>query len=234
MARLPRLAIDHELHLLVHRCAPGVVLTAHDDDRRDLHDALLTVSREADVAIHAYSFLPDRLLLLLTPRQGAALSGMMQRLGRRVAGSYNRRHQHIGSPWQGRFGVSVLQASTCLMDGMCLVETAADRQGLTLEPGAWSASSAPHHLGRSVDLLIAEHPRYWLLGNTPFDREAAYRHLFLTPLSPARIRELEEASLKGWAVGEDAHIAQLAKRQARRLQPGKPGRPRAPLLGDPL
>ena len=226
MARLPRLAIDAELHLVVHRAAPGVVLAAQDDDRLDLHAALLTVSREADVAIHAYSLLPDRLWLLLTPRQGAALSGMMQRLGRRVAGSYNRRHQHSGSPWQGRFGVAVLQASSCWLDAMCLVESAADRLGLTLEPGSWPASSAGHHLGWRIDLLIAEHPLYWSLGNTPFEREAAYRRRFMTPLPVARVRQLEEASLKGWAVGEQAYLTQLAQQQARRLQPGKPGRPR--------
>jgi putative transposase len=226
MARLPRLAIDHELHLLVHRCAPGVVLTAHSDDALDLHAALLTVSREAGVAIHAYSFLPDRIQLLLTPRQGAALSGMMQRLGRRVAGSYNQRHQHSGSPWLGRFGVAVLQASTCLIDAMCLVDSVADRQGLTAEPGTWPACSAAHHLGRRIDLLVAEHPLYWSLGNTPFEREAAYRRRFMSPLPTARIRQLEDASLKGWAVGDAGYLAGLAQTQARRLLPAKAGRPR--------
>ena len=227
MARLPRLAIDHQLHLLMHRAAPGISLTAHEDDIVDLRDALLTVSREAKVAIHAYCVVPDRLILLLTPQHAETLSRMMQRLGRRFAGSYQLRHQHRGSPWKGRFSAGILQASDYLLDAMRLVEGAADRLGLGGAPGGWAGSSAAHHLGRRSEALITEHPLYWSLGNTPFEREAAYQRLYAAPLPERLASAMEDACLKGWVLGDAAYVEQLGKGQARRLLPQKAGRPKS-------
>ena len=224
MARLTRLAIDRQLHHLVHRAVAGGAVSLAEDDRADYVAALLTVSREARVAVHAYVVMPDRVQLLVTPEQGADLARMMQRLGRRYVGSFNARHGRTGSPWAGRYRTTVLQAERYLVDAMRLVEAAPVAAGLVDQADHWIASSAAHHFGRRIDPLVADHPRFWELGNTPFEREAAYRRLCENPVPAASSTAIDQATERGWGLGDPAFLDGLAGQQARRLQPEKRGR----------
>lgn len=224
MARLSRLAIDHQLHHLVHRARPGVDLLRTEADRADYLVALLDVSRELDVAVHAYVLLPDRIQLLLTPRVAPALALLMQRVGRRFVGAYNRRHATTGSPWLGRYRTAVLQPDLYLIGAMLHVERAPVDAGLVQHPREWKASSAAHHLGLKIDPVISDHPAYFGLGNTPFDREASYRVSIEAPPRPETERLIADATHKGWALGTDEFVAELARLQARRLRPQARGR----------
>lgn len=225
MARLPRLAIDQQLHHLRHDAAAGRSIFADPADRRDLLDTLFEVSRAAGVAIHAYVLLPSRLQLLLTPEQGKDLAPMMQRLGRRFVGSLNRRHDRTGSPWAGRYRTAVLQASRHLLDAMNLLAWAPVAEGLAVRPEDWPASSYAHHAGLAFDRLITDHPVFWALGNTPFERESAFRRLCGSAPDEAVARAIVDATVKGWAIGDAGFIAELSGRQARRLLPARRGRP---------
>lgn len=225
MARLARLAIDQQLHHVVHRARPGALIAHDDSDRSQLLDALLAVTRELSVAVHAYVVLPDRWQMLLTPRRGADLSLAMQRVGRRHVGALNARHGGAGSPWDGRYRCAVLQASTQLIDAMRLIDTAPVRAGLADHPADWAASSAAHHLGRRSDPLVTDHPAFWQLGNTPFEREARFRQLCEVPVEASRALAIERATEGGWVLGDEAFAEALARGQARRLLPGRRGRP---------
>lgn len=224
MARLPRLVIDRQLHHLVHRAPVGGAISLVEEDRADLLDALLTVSREAAVAVHAYAVLPDRVQLLCTPERGAELARMMQRLGRRYVGAFNARHGRTGTPWAGRYRTTVLQAERYLVDAMRLIESAPVVSGLVEQPEHWIASSAAHHFGRRVDPLVSDHPQFWQLGNTPFEREATYRRLCEGPVSAASSTAIQQATERGWALGDATFLDELGRQQARRLQPQRRGR----------
>ena len=103
-----------------------------------------------------------------------------------------------------------------LLDGMVLIESLAP-------DGAWS--SASHHLGRCVDPLVADHAQFWTLGNTPFDRDAAWKRRLEDGLSAQRSQQLRDAVSKGWAIGLDEDILRLQQQTDRRLTPGQRGRP---------
>lgn len=233
MARLPRLAIDGALHHLVHRAAPGAQISLVDDDRLDFVDALRTVSCDARVAVHAYVVMGDRVHLLVTPARGALLATMMQRLGRRYVGAFNARHGLNGSPWAGRYRCTVLQAEAYLVDTMRLIETLPVGAGLVERADQWAASSAAHHCGRRSDPLVSEHPAFWSLGNTPFEREARYRQLCEHALPMATASAILRATDGGWALGDAGFMAELAQSQARRLQPQLRGRRAANEHSDP-
>lgn len=225
VARLSRLAIDHQLHHLVHRARPGVDLLRTDADRADYLVALLDVSRELGVAIHAYALLPERVQLLLTPASGLAIASLMQRVGRRFVGAYNRRHGTSGSPWLGRYRTGVLQPGAYLLAAMHHVELAPVDSGLVTSPADWRGSSAAHHLGLKMDPVVTDHPAYFELGNTPFEREARYRLSMEKQQNPVSRRAIDEATDRGWAIGSEVFLAELLKIQARRLRPRARGRP---------
>lgn len=101
------------------------------------------------------------------------------------------------------------------------------RSGLSAAAGDWAWSSASHHLGALSDPLVSDAAEYWALGNTPFDRAAAYGSLVQDMLPAARAQALAEAATKGWAIGSAAFLAQVQARVERPVAPRPRGRPRS-------
>lgn len=224
MARLPRLAIAGRPHLILQRTLPSQPAFVDDEDRRAFVAALRSVAAAERVAVHAYALLDHEVRLLVTPAQAPSLGRLMQAVGRAYVGGFNRRHGRRGTLWDGRFRATVLDEETLLIDTMRYVETPPD-PGAT-PPAEHTWSSAAHHLGQQASPLITEHPRFWRLGNTPFEREAAWRALLEQPLAASRLRDIEAAVLKGWALGPPPFVQALAAQTERPLQPRGRGRPR--------
>ncbi|HEX6706292.1 MAG TPA: transposase [Albitalea sp.] len=226
MARLPRLTIAGQLHLVLHRAHAGAHVFRDDEDFAAYRQALIASAPEHGVAIHAYTLLASQVLLLVTPREATSLSRMWQALGRRFGADYNRRHGRSGVLWEGRFRTTVVDAHAHFLDGCRYVESAPVRAHFASTAEEYEWSSAAHHAGGRVDGAVTEHPGYWALGNTPFEREARYRLLLEQPLPAALEQRLTQAALKGWAVGEPAFVNGLGEMTARRLAPLPRGRPR--------
>ena len=195
MARLPRLGVAAWPHLVVQGVHDGQSLARDDVDRALLLDTLREASRTHGVSIHAYCLAPDHFHLLLTPEQDSSLSLFMQAVGRRYVSAYNRRHGRSGGLWAGRYRATVLDPTPYLLDAMVWIETHGQRAGgaSPLQDDAWS--SVRHHLGRCSDPLVNDHASFWSLGNTPFEREAAYRQRFegRPELPDARLAQLLRA-----------------------------------------
>lgn len=221
MARLPRLSIAGLPHHVIQRGLSGRPIFVDDDDRRAYLAALRAAAADCGVAVHAYALLPDEVHLLVTPAEPAALSRMMQKIGRRHVAAINRRHGGRGTLWEGRFRAGVLEPRRYLLPAMQLIETLPVRRGLAAAAADYAWSSASHHLGQRHDAVIAEHAAYWGLGNTPFERELAYRRLMEHALTAVEERKMIDAAEKGWGLGLAESIP-----APRRLQPLPRGRPR--------
>lgn len=244
MARLTRLAVAGWPHLVVQRVHDGQLLARDDLDRTTLLAALRDAARATQVAIHAYSVDDNRLLLLATPPDSGALSALMQAFGRRYVALYNRRHGRTGSLWAERFRATVIEPARYVLPCMAYVElhplgALSGGAGLPAVSG-WAArvaedrwSSGAHHLGRRADPLVNDHPLYWALGNTPFEREVAYRRLLDEGLSAAQVADIGAALHKAWALGGAAFLAELEKSSERRLTPLPRGRPRKSVAPEP-
>lgn len=217
MARLPRLVLPGQPHLVVQRALAGRPAFVDAEDRRAYSAALREGLAAGAVQLHAYALTPAEVRLVLTPPDAAALARLMQHLGRRYVSAYNRRHGGQGTLWAGRFGCAALQAGEPCLDAMLWVDGASD------EPGA---SSAARHVGAQADPLLTDPPAYWALGNTPFEREGAYRERLAAGLAPARADALRRAVVGGWAVGTLVFVADATAAAGRPASPRPRGRPR--------
>jgi len=223
MARLPRLSIGGMPHLLVQAAQHGQAVFLDDSDRTLYRNLLGEIARAEGVALHAYALMDDQVRLLATPRTAEGLGRLMQSLGRRYGGAFNRRHERRGPLWAGRFRATVLEPERHLLEAMRFVEDEGNWSGVVDDAGP--ASSRGHHLGRRQDSLISDAAPFWGLGNTPFEREASYRQLLAGGL-PLPVRAaLEQAVHTGWPLGSERFIAQLSGKTTRRLTPLKRGRP---------
>ncbi len=225
MARLPRLSIAGHLHHLVQRGNNGQAIFVDDDDRRHFLKALADSATAHRLVIHAYVLLNDQIQLLATPPNDEAVSLTMQALGRRYVASFNQRHGRSGSLWDGRFRATVVDAGAYLLPCTCFIESHPARSGLVGRALDWPWSSLAHHLGLRTDPLVSDHALLWSLGNTPFDREAAYRAVFERGLTSVELISIAAAVAKGWPLGDDSFRDGLAKLTDRRLAPRRRGRP---------
>lgn len=227
MARLPRLSVAGWPHLVLQRGHNGEPALVDEVDAAVWCAALHQAARDHAVGVHAYGLWRRGFLLVVTPPDAAALGRLMQSLGRRYAAHFNRRHGRSGTLWDGRFRATVIEPQTHLLDAMQWVESpaghAAIQAALPPEPPGWS--SAAHYLGQRRDAAITEPAAYWALGNTPFERQGAWRDRHGLALTRAAAQALGDAVQKGWALGSAEFLATLARQTARRAAPLPRGRP---------
>jgi len=217
MARLPRLVVAGQAHFVVQRGHSGAPVFADDTDRAAYVAALREAAATEHVQVHAYSLLPTEVQLLATPAEPAALSRLMQALGRRYVAVHNRRHRRSGTLWDGRFRCGVVEPGSTRLQALCAIDGASVEAGIT---------TAAQRLGGVRDALLVDPPEYWQLGNTPFEREAAYRALLQAGVPADVSQALRSAAIGGWAAGSPGFKTGLASATSRPAQPRPRGRPR--------
>jgi len=226
MARLPRLVIARQPHHIFQQGNNRQPLFCDSGDFSAFLGWLRDAARQFKVAIHAYVLMENRLHLLATPADEEGLGRMMQWVGRHYVPYFNRKYGHAGTLWQGRFRASVIEAPRYLLSCYRYLETNPVRAGLVSTADQYPWSSYAHHAGIRVDPLVTDHPLYWSLGNTPFEREAEYKALLEQGLPPEQVATLSAALLKGWVLGDAAFQQSLERQLQRRVAPARRGRPR--------
>jgi putative transposase len=214
MPRLPRLILPDEAQHVILRGNNRQAIFFSDHDREQMLGTLAEVAVQHRVRIHAYVLMDNHLHLLATPATEDGLSRMMQALGRRYVAWFNTRHQRTGTLWEGRFRAGLVQGERYLLACMRYIELNPVRAGLCMQPEQWPWSSAAHHLGLKRDPLIAEHALYWSLGNTPFEREHAYRDFLAHGIASSEYQQLTEAVLRGRPLASPAFLKPLAETHA--------------------
>jgi putative transposase len=226
MARLPRLVIANQHHYVMQQGNNRQAIFLDGEDYQQFLKWLQQAAKIWQVAIHAYALLPDCLHLLLSPADQDGLGRMMQWLGRYYVPYFNRKYQRSGSLWQGRYRATVIEAQDYFLKCSLSIEASPVHAGLALAAVEYPWSSYQHHAGLRVDPLISDDGLYWALGNTPFEREAAYKNLMENGLSQSDANVLAQAAAKAWVLGKADFKAGLEKLTERRLEPKRRGRPR--------
>ena len=226
MARLPRISAADLPHHVMQIGNNRQPIFVDEADRQAWRDHLRESALNAGVEVHAYVQLENHAHLLATPRGDAdALGRMMQSLGRRYVAEFNRRHARSGTLWEGRYRAAVVDPASMLLACMRYIETHPQRSGLVLDAAQYTGSSLAHHLGRRRDPLVTEPAAWWALGNTPFDREAAYRRYIEEGTPESEARAISTNTRRGWPVADEAGRRRLAGLLGRDVTPRPRGRP---------
>lgn len=231
MARLKRLDVMGWPHLVTQPVRAGEVLVRDATDRQFLWMCMLDASKSAGLDVHAYAILSDHFHVLATPRHPQALSAFMQAVGRRYVAWFNHRHGRSGALWAGRFRGAVISAAQYLLDAMVLLETHVglmppEQVGDVRLGLGWGYSSLGHHTLQRTDALLQDHAVFWALGNTPFEREHAWRQRLSVGLDNEVRHELAAAVRLGWPLVSESERVALARLTDRPLVPRPRGRPR--------
>jgi len=225
MARQPRLTVAGYPHHVIQRGNDRQAIVRDDADRERLRGLLTEHAGNFKVAVHAYVIMDNHLHVLATPETDEGLPKFMQAVGRSYVRYFNLRHQRTGTLWEGRYRSNLIESERYLLACMVYIDLNPVRAGMVAQPGDFKWSSHRHCIGQVSDKLVTPHALFWGLGNTPFAREAAYAELVQTGLAQSEKNQLTRSALSGWALGSPGFVGQLQQSKARRLLPGKAGRP---------
>jgi putative transposase len=222
MARRARLVLAGQAHYVIQRGHPDSNLFAEADDRGRFLASLHEAAAAEGVLLHAYALLEHEVHLLATPNSAAGLGRLVQAVGRRYVSAHNRQNQRSGTLWDGRFRACVVEAGPQRLAVLRLID------GLAAEP---QHSSAARRLGlvgaegTAGRPELHELPELWQLGNTPFEREAAYGRLLQQGLPAAMTEKLRRAALGGWVLGSASFVADVEQTSGQVARPRPRGRP---------
>ena len=225
MARQPRLVLPDQPHHIIQRGNDNRIIFRDDEDHRRFLDWLRESAKFYRVAIHAYVLMPNHLHLLATPSDEDGLAAMMQKVGRLYVPWFNNKYGRSGTLFQGRFRTSVIDPDAWFLACIRYIELNPVRGQLVTAPLDYPWSSYAHHAGVRPDLLITDHVKYWALGNTPFQREAAYIELVEQGVPAQELDTINTAVLKSAPLGSHAYKLELEKTTKRQILPAKRGRP---------
>lgn len=226
MARQPRLVVANEAHYVSQYGNNRQKVFLDEEDCRAFLKWLHEGAVRFHVAVHAYVLLPNQVRLLMTPSDQQGLARIMQWVGRYYVPYFNQKYGRSGTLWEGRYRTSVIEAQRYLLQCCHYIEMSVVREEIVSDMCEYPWSSAMHHVGSRRDPALTPHALYWGLGNTPFDREIAYRKQAEEGLPMQVMQEMDTALQKGWVLGSESYRQQLLERFGRPVGPGKRGRPR--------
>jgi putative transposase len=226
VARKPRSIVPGYPYHAIARGNNRQPVFIDDDDRRHYKSVLLEACAAHGLAVHAFVLMTNHVHLVATPSRPDSLALVMQAVGRQYVRYFNRRHGRTGTLWEGRYRASIIQEDRYFLACQRYVEMNPVRAGLVVMPEAYEWSSHAHHRGLVADQLVSPHNLYWALGNTPFEREAAYRRLFEEQLPAVEEKSLGEALVRGHALAEPEFLSRLEVQTGRNWIRRPVGRPR--------
>jgi putative transposase len=170
--------------------------------------------------------LPNHIHLLVTPSRAHGMAKRMQSIGRRSVPYINTTYHRTGTLWEGRYRASVVAAEAYVLLWSRSIERNPVRAAMGAHPAAYPWSSSHWHACGTPDPLRTDHALYRRLGHTPAERQVAYRALCETDLAPPVVQEMRATGHQGRILGTERFTDVIESTLARRVRPGKPGRPR--------
>lgn len=225
MARLPRLIVPNQPHHVIQRGNDRQIIFREEADYQRFLVWLKESAKFYEVAIHAYVLMPNHIHLLVTPADATGLAQMMQKVGRFYVPWFNKKYERTGGLFEGRFRTSLIDTDRYFMACSRYIELNPVRAQMVMAPGDYPWSSYAHHAGVRIDSLVTDHTLFWALGNTPFQREAAYMDMVQQGMSQEEVDFITTSILRNQPLGPDAFKAELERKTSRQILPAKRGRP---------
>jgi len=226
MARLIRVSPIGVPQHIVQRGNNRQVCFGGEEDMKAYLSWLKEYSVKHGVEIHAWVLMTNHVHLLCTPQEEAAVSKMMQSIGRMYVRYYNYTYQRSGTLWEGRFKASLIQSERYLLELHRYIELNPVRADMVDEPSEYSWSSyGCNALGVETELQTP-HELYVALGKTKQERLVNYRALFKAHVGVELLTEIRDSLNKGLALGSERFTAQIEALTDSRITPRKAGRPR--------
>ena len=221
MPRLARIVAPGVPHHVSQRGNFGQPVFADVQDRHRYLTWVTEAAHRYGTKVWAYCLMTNHIHVIAVPAAADSLARTFNQAHMRYAQFCNRRHGRVGHLWQGRFYSCALEEPH-LYAAVRYVERNPVRVGLVPRAEAYPWSSAPAHVHRTPDPLLA--PDCPLLATI-----ADWAAYLAEPDELRWATTFRHATRTGRPVGSPTFMARLESLLTRVLQPKSRGRPRRKL-----
>ena len=199
-----------------------------DQDYQFYLEWLGEYAKQTGCSVHAYVLMTNHVHLLVSGRTSRSVGDLMKRLGQRYVQYVNRTYRRSGTLWEGRFRSCLTREESYVLACYRYIELNPVRAGIVAHPGEYRWSSYDVNAQQGASSFLVSHETYERLGGSEEDRRAAYRELFRSDLEPEMVDKIRKATNGNYALGSERFAEEVALMLARRVPPGRSGRPRKP------
>ena len=175
--RPPRISFAGGVYHVVIRCNNREYGFKGNDDFALYLRILLEAKNKYPVKIYAYCLTHNHVHLLVATPDKDNLSDFMRHLNGNFAKAYNKRHGRTGHFWGERFFSTVIETSSQFFKTVAYIELNMLRNKAVDSPEKWRWSSYNAHAYGHEDQVLDFHKMYLDLGQTPQQRQQAYREM---------------------------------------------------------
>ncbi len=177
MPRPHRLFIPNVSAHLIQRGNNRMQIFSSHGDHIIFLELLKKNANRHSVEINAFVLMTNHYHLLATPTDEIGIPLMMKRLNGDYTRYFNRRHERIGTLWNGRYRGLLIHDERYWLTCLRYIEQNPLRAGMTNHPGDYAWSSYKVHAFGHGHQWLKPHPLYLSLGRNEEERQAAYRAL---------------------------------------------------------
>lgn len=197
-----------------------------DEDYEFYLESLREGLNRYQVELHTYCLMTNHVHLLMTPQDEEGISRVIQHVGRKYVGYFNKLYRRTGTLWEGRHKGSLIDAENYLIACYRYIELNPVVAKMVNAPRDYSWSSYRCNAEGEADSLVTPHSVYLRLHQDKEKRTKAYRSLFKERLTRVD-REVVAVGVKSnIPTGNDRFRVSIAKAIGRRVGDGKIGRPK--------
>jgi putative transposase len=178
---------------IIHRGINRMTIFEDTMDHLAFLQMMKSAMDEGDIKVHAYVLMKTHFHAIATSPRATALPDAMRVFGRRYTDHFNAKYDRIGTLWNERPVEKHLWDEKYWLTCLRYVELNPARAGVVGDPADYEWSSyRVHAYGEPCDWL-APHRVYEELGETPLERQVAYRALCRVPLTAEELTEIRLA-----------------------------------------
>jgi putative transposase len=153
--------------------------------------------------------------LLMSPGTTDGIGRVLQSVGRRYVGRFNKRQGRTGTLWEGRYRATPVDADHYLFACYRYIELNPVRANMVADPADYRWSSYPANALGHDDPLVTPHEAFLALGTSPERRRAAYRDLCRSAIEESVLHSIREATHRASPLGNEAFRIRLSTMAAR-------------------
>lgn len=159
------------------QCHNGEFFLKDDEAKQFYYNLLLKYKDRYGVTIHSHSFMDNHPHLTGRTETVAGISALMQTVNSQFAKMVNKKENRRGQVVMDRFASPIIQTDEELLNVMGYGDLNSTRAKKVAHPKDYHWCSYRYYAYGEPDPLITPAPSYLALGETPKERQAAYREM---------------------------------------------------------
>ena len=202
-----------------------------DEDYQFYLEWLAEYASTTGCSVHAYVLMSNHVHLLVSGETTKSVGNMMKALGQRYVQYINLSYKRSGTLWEGRYRSCLTREENYVLSCYRYIELNPVRAKMVEHPGDYRWSSYRINAQGETPTFTSPHSLYTQLGSSDIERQKAYRELFRYQLDKGMVDKIRSATNGNYVLGSSRFSDEVAATLARRVTPGKAGRPRK-IVGD--